>query len=63
MKWHYYLRDDALVIRANASKVEYWGLIGWTDSARHKNRIELLKNAGTRVTKITERKANLLISA
>ncbi len=60
MKWQYYLRDDALVFRANDRRVEFWGLDGWTISIAYRNVTELLKCSGVRLEKISSEHARKL---
>ena len=62
VSWHYYLRDDGLVMRANATDCEFSGLSGWVKSYRADNESALLKEWGARLTKVTARKAKVLIS-
>ena len=61
-RWNYYLRDDALILRANTGKVEFFGLGGWTESSTAGNEPALLKKDAGRLEKITEKKAKILIS-
>lgn len=60
LKWNYYLRDDALVFKANSAQCLFWGLAGWTESSLHGNEPALLEHSGTRLEKISKQKADRL---
>lgn len=61
VKWNYYLRDDSLVYRANASRVDFFALGEWAQSAKYGNEPALLQTMGPRLTKVSAAKARSLI--
>lgn len=61
VNWHYYLRDDSLVYRANASRVDFFALGEWALSAQYGNEPALLQKMGAKLTKISAAKARSLI--